>query len=90
MKLQIEKGRSERGNFVPSMPSMGNSRFDNGFGDSNSSMGGGMRSNTSGFGPGLDNDVFKPAGVLIINVIFISTDPLLQTVISITLRSEII
>jgi hypothetical protein len=60
-KNRIEKGRSERGNFVPSMPSMGNSRFDNGFGDSNSSMGGGMRSNSSGFGPGLDNDVFKPA-----------------------------
>lgn len=62
--MQIEKGRGDKGNFVPSMPSMGSTRFDNGFGDTNSSMGGGMRNNSSGFGSGLDTDVFKPAGLL--------------------------
>lgn len=60
---------------------MGNSRFDNGFGDSNSSMGGGMRSTSSGFGPGLDNDVFKPTGMLVANVNFFTTEALLQAVI---------
>ncbi|XP_024358092.1 coatomer subunit delta-1 [Physcomitrium patens] len=58
-KNRIEKGRGDKGNYVSSMPSMG-SRFDNGFSDTNSSMGGGARSNLSGFVPGLDTDVFKP------------------------------
>ncbi|XP_024364738.1 coatomer subunit delta-1 [Physcomitrium patens] len=56
-KSKIEKGRGDKGNFVPSMPSMGSSRIDNGFGDP--SIDGGMRTNSSGFGPGVDADVFK-------------------------------
>lgn len=63
-EMQMEKGRGDKGNFVPSMPSMGSTRFDNGFGDTNSSMGVGARNNSSGFGSGLDTDVFKPTGVL--------------------------
>lgn len=59
--MQIEKGRGDKGNFVPSMPSMGSSRIDNGFGDP--SIDGGMRTNSSGFGPGVDADVFKSKGV---------------------------
>lgn len=58
----MEKGRGDKGNFVPSMPSMGSTGFDNGFGVSNPSMGGGMRNNSSGFGSGLDTDAFKPPG----------------------------
>ncbi|XP_024383238.1 coatomer subunit delta-1 [Physcomitrium patens] len=57
-KSKIERGRSDKGNFVPSMPSMGSSRFD--ISDTNSSMGGGMKINSSGFGPSVDADIFKP------------------------------
>lgn len=63
--MQIEKSRGDKGSFASSMPAMGSSRFDNGFGDTNSSMSGGMRTNSSGFGSGLDTDVFKPKGVFI-------------------------
>ena len=63
--MQIEKGRGDKGSFASSMPSMGSSRFDNGFGDTNSSMVGGMRTSSSGFGSGLDTDVFKPKGAFI-------------------------
>lgn len=59
-EMQIERGRSDKGNFVPSMPSMGSSRFD--ISDTNSSMGGGMKINSSGFGPSVDADIFKPKG----------------------------
>ncbi|KAG0554124.1 hypothetical protein M758_12G066600 [Ceratodon purpureus] len=59
-KNRVEKGRGDRGNFVPSAP-LGSTGFDNGFGVSNSSMGSGTRNNSSGFGSGLDNDAFKPA-----------------------------
>lgn len=60
--MQIEKSRGDKGSFASSMPSMGSGRFDNGFGDTNSSVGGGMRTNTPGFGTGLDTDIFKPKG----------------------------
>jgi len=63
--MQIEKSRGDKGSFASSMPSMGSSRFDNGFGDTNSSIGGSVRPNSSGFGSGLDTDVFKPKGVFI-------------------------
>jgi hypothetical protein len=59
-KNRIEKSRGDKGGYGSSMPAMGSSRFDNGFGDTNSAMGGGMRTNSSGFSSGLDNDVFKP------------------------------
>lgn len=43
---------------------MGFMRFDNGFGDINFLMGGGMRNNLFGFGLGFDIDVFKFVGLL--------------------------
>lgn len=64
-ELQIEKSRGDKGGYGSSMPAMGSSRFDNGFGDTNSAMGSGMRTNSSGFSSGLDNDVFKPKGAFI-------------------------
>lgn len=58
-KNKIEKGRGGKGNYVSSMSSM-SSRFDNSFEGTDSSMGGGVRNNSTSFGSGLDYDTFKP------------------------------
>jgi len=63
--MQIEKSRGDKGSFASFMPALGSSEFNNGFGYPNSSMGGGMRTNFSGFGSGLDTDVYKSKGAFI-------------------------
>ncbi|CAK9204770.1 unnamed protein product [Sphagnum troendelagicum] len=60
-KNRIEKNRSEKGGFM-SVPSTSFIRFENGFGDNNSSAkSGGFKSSSTNFGSGgLDSDAFVP------------------------------
>ncbi|KAH9533560.1 hypothetical protein CY35_18G059000 [Sphagnum magellanicum] len=61
-KNKTERQRSDRGGGFMSVPSTGFIKFDNGFGDINSSGGsGGFKSNSTNFGSGgSDSDAFKP------------------------------